>query len=125
MNCFQSALALTIILGSPAGAVNWETSGNPDVDAWYASAQRNGGGSCCGAADSYWAQLTKVQDDGVWVLVDDDREILGRIPRDKQEFFVSNEILDKRRQGNPTGHVVLFVGVADAQPLCLFMGEGI
>lgn len=117
-------MALALICG-PALAVNYEPSGDPDVDAWYASARREGGGSCCGRGDAYWGQLTKVQNDGVRILVEDDRTIPGRVMRDGQEFFVPNEMLDHQRQGNPTGHIVIFVGVQDNQPICLFMGEGI
>lgn len=119
--CVATFLALT----TSAFSANWESSGNPDIDAWYARAQREGGGSCCGKGDAYWAQLTKIQDDGVWVAVDDDRTIPGRLARDGQEFFVPNAMLDHQRQGNPTGHIVVFVGVADNLPICLFTGEGI
>lgn len=123
MTRLQSAI-IAIIFATPSFAANWEPSGNADVDRWYATAKLNSGGSCCGPADAYWGKITKVDADGVHVMIEDERDIAYRVPRNNQEVFVTNEVLDTKHQGNPTGHLVVFIRASDGEPICFFPTDG-
>ena len=127
-------LALLLALScSPVFAENWVTSGDAEIDAWYEGVQRNyyngqefdSGGRCCGKADAYYADKSE-SIDGQWIVtITDDRMVPNRVDRNGQTFAINPDIIDRLRQGNPTGHVVLFVLVNGDLPYCFFPGEGV
>jgi hypothetical protein len=77
---------------------------------------------CCGEADAYWADSFEVEGDHYVAIVTDDRELPFRpvippgtripVPNAKMKFDA----------GNPTGHGVIFIGVA-GRVLC-YVGPG-
>lgn len=125
---------------------------------WYLSARSNSRTSCCGIADAYWAdQVDKVTEQGVYVTITDRRDcqyegiapkveedgegnystvydanpcIAGRKLRDGEPWFIPNATLDQRGQGNPTGHVIIYISPSAEQNLngwgviCFFPGGG-
>ena len=116
-------------------AENWISSGDEEIDAWYVMVQRShfneaeqrwtGGGRCCGKSDAYFADKAEAID-GKWVVtITDDREVPNRIARNGQTFTVSPDIIDRLRQGNPTGHVIIFVLPNGDMPYCFFPGDGV
>ena len=116
-------------------AENWISSGDEEIDAWYAMVQRGhfneaeqrwtGGGRCCGKSDAYFADKAEAID-GKWVVtITDDREVPNRIARNGQTFTVNPDIIDRLRQGNPTGHVIIFVLPNGDMPYCFFPGDGV
>lgn len=120
-----SAILVSLVHARDRG--QWETS-DPEIRSWYQSLRQpdNPGLSCCGEADAYWADKVEVKGDKVFAIITDDRPDvpLGRrhipvgtkfeIPPHKMKFD----------RGNPTGHVVIFINVAD-QVLCFVQGNGV
>jgi hypothetical protein len=127
-------LVLAWLIATPAFAENWISSGDAEIDAWYEKAQRNPwpgaapnttGGKCCGKADAFWADKEEVIDGQHVVTITDDRVIEGRKDRNGQKFVISPEVIDRLRQGNPTGHVIIFIlNTGDSVPFCFFPGGG-
>lgn len=73
--------------------------------------------SCCGEADAYWADTVHVRDGKIFAVITDDRDDgpLMRIHEDiGTEYEVPpNKIVGKEQNlGNPTGHIVIFLGTA-------------
>lgn len=105
------------LLIRPAGARDlgqWEGS-DPQISAWYRNLKQpdNPNMSCCGDADAYYADIAETDSDGDLVaVITDERpdEPLGRphIAPGTKFKIPKNKI--KWDQGNPTGHIVLFVG---------------
>lgn len=135
MRSLEVVVAFTLLI-SPVCAENWISSGDDEIDAWYARVQRQvkegeadphwkPGGRCCGKADAYFADKTEVID-GKWIVtITDDRVIPNRINRHGETYPVDPDIVDRLRQGNPTGHVVIFVLPNGSLPYCFFPGEGV
>jgi hypothetical protein len=112
--------ALSLILLAPAHARDlgqWEDS-SPEVRQWFQSLRQPDRPDmpCCGEGDGYWCDDVHVRDGHTYCIIDDDRdnEKLHRTP-----IPVGTEILipDKKLgnyPGNPTGHNIVFMGVAYA-----------
>jgi len=79
--------------------------------------------SCCGEADSYWADSYETIDKRYFAIVTDERPdccfgrtIMGNgmtrrhIAVGTRIFIPDRKIVDATRQQNPTGHGVLFMG---------------
>ena len=65
---------------------------------------------CCGEGDAYWADKMEFLDGQLWVTITDPRMIPNRPNLNGQRLIVPAEKIDQRRQGNPTGHNIIFVG---------------
>lgn len=104
------------------------------INNWFWSAKTNDGGSCCGLGDAYWTDDTQqVTEDGIYVTVTDPRSCKGPAPEYNEEsgapqvdtekeagcirkpdlngkvLWIPKERIDRRGQGNPTGHAITFV----------------
>jgi hypothetical protein len=84
------------------------------------------GSSCCGVADAYYADAVRIDGDKVYAIITDDRIIEGRytVPIGT-EILIPRKTLDIYRQGNPTGHVIVFLLVDGTFPVCYFTGTAI
>ena len=112
-----AVLGILFLMMRPAGARDlgqWEGS-DPQISAWYQNLKQpdNPNMSCCGEADAYWADIAETDADGDLVaVITDERpdEPLGRphIAPGTKFKIPKNKI--KWDKGNPTGHIVLFVG---------------
>ena len=116
---------------------------DPAISTWYRSLmQPDTVGtlrpiSCCGEGDAYWADEANVDGDKVIATITDDREDrpLGRshVPMGTKYVIPPNKIT--RIDGNPTGHVIIFLGTVtwvdgEAKPgnravLCYVMNGGV
>lgn len=86
---------------------------DPEVRAWiqaltrpdYPGAQL----SCCGEADAYYADMGEFGDDGkVYAIITDNRG--NPLPVGTKVEIPPNKI--QNTEGNPSGHVIVFVGAA-------------
>jgi hypothetical protein len=90
---------------------------DPTISLWYKNVRQpdHPAISCCGYADAYWADEVTTGPNGetIAVITDDrDDEPLGRehIPIGTRYIVPPGKI--KWDQGNPTGHIVIFLGYA-------------
>lgn len=122
------AIVLSVALSVSAKSRDfgqWENSNNK---LWFESLRQpdNPALSCCGEADAYWADKVEVQGDKVYAIITDDRPDapLGRrhIPVGTRFEVPPHKI--KYDRGNPTGHIVIFINVAD-QVLCYVQNGGV
>lgn len=87
---------------------------DPGIASWYRNLKMPDAPaiSCCGEADSYWADSFEVSKDGLYVaIITDDRPDapMHRPHREIGErIVIPNHKLNK--DSNPTGHGILFVG---------------
>lgn len=93
-------------------AGQWEAA-DPAIREWYKGLMQPDvpTSSCCGEADSYWADEIHVRDGKTFVVITDDRDdkTLGRphVPNGTEIEVPPNKL--KWDRGNPTGHGVLFM----------------
>lgn len=114
------ALGLLFLLVHPAGARDlgqWEKE-NPYIGEWFRALKQpdNKFMSCCGEADAYWADQTETGPNGELIaVITDDRpdEPLGRRHVPVGTKFVIPPHKIKFDQGNPTGHIVIFISTSD------------
>lgn len=130
----------------------WEDVGhNAEVRAWFQSLVQpdtigrtgfgTGGTSCCGEADGYYADEVKYKYGRMYAVITDERDDkpLGRI---HEEIGTEYEVpqskivgMEQQLRGNPTGHVVIFLGgvsysqtqsrMNPRQVLCYVMNGGV
>lgn len=113
------ALILTL-LASAASARDlgqWNEA-NPYIGKWFKALKQpdNKWMSCCGEADAYWADQTETGPNGeLYAIITDDRddEPLRRhhVPIGTKILIPPHKI--KWDQGNPTGHIVIFLSSVD------------
>lgn len=132
-------MAISFALAHDLG--QWENIA-PAIRNWYAGLMQpdNPTVSCCGEGDAYWADEAHVEhlDDGtdrvIAVITDDrDDEPLHRIHENIGKRYVIPERKIKWDKGNPTGHVILFLGTVvwdHGEPqgravLCYVMSGGV
>lgn len=91
----------------------WDTT-SQQIRQWYQSLMQpdNPAVSCCGEADSYWADSYEVSKDGEYVaIITDERpdEPLQRqhVPVGTKIVIPNNKL--KYDQSNPTGHGIVFL----------------
>lgn len=91
-----------------------EAKQNAAVHEWYGNVKSNSNSSCCGDADAYWADKIEAPPgvDYFFVTITDDRVIKGRADWNGLKFMVPSAIIDRKKQGNPTGHNIFFVAPA-------------
>lgn len=91
----------------------WEAT-DPAIREWYGSLKQpdNPGISCCGESDAYWADKTIVEGGKVYAVITDTRPDapLARphIPPGTRVEIPPHKMT--WRQGNPTGHKIIFLG---------------
>ena len=78
------------------------------------------GVSCCGEGDGYWADEAHVRDGKLFAVITDERpdDELMRIHEavgTEYEVPVRKIVGMEQRVGNPTGHIVIFLGVKQWQ----------
>ena len=85
---------------------------------------RNPNASCCGEADAYYADNYRIEGSRYFAIITDDRIIEGRSKvAVGTEIEVPARTLDIYRQGNPTGHVIIFLA-GGQYPICYFPQTG-
>lgn len=105
----------------------WEAS-DPITRSWYKSLMQpdNPHMSCCGESDAYWADKVEVIDGKVFATITDTRDDkpLGRphVPPGTRLEVPPNKL--KWDRGNPTGHVVIFLGPS-LSVYCFVMNGGV
>jgi hypothetical protein len=120
------ALCITVALAPAAAAAapkkDWDLVGHSDeVKEWFRTLQRPDSNpmspqSCCGETDAYYADVTSYRDGKIIATVTDDREDdpLKRIHVNiGTEFVVPPKKIvgmEQQLRGNPTGHIVIFLG---------------
>lgn len=124
------ALIALALLSVPAHARDqgqWHAT-DADVSAWFRNLKQpdNPAISCCGEADSYYADSFFVRDGKTVAIITDTRDdsALGRPPiLPGTEIEVPDHKL-KWDAGNPTGHGVIFIG-GDGHVLCYMTPGGV
>ena len=105
----------------------WENS-DPAIGAWFKSLMQpdNPNISCCGKADAYWADVALTEKGQLVAVITDDRpdEPLGRhhVPVGTRIPIPQHKI--KWDQGNPTGHIVVFLSY-DNTVYCYVQNGGV
>ena len=105
----------------------WEAT-DPITRSWYKSLMQPDAPlmSCCGEADAYWADKVEVIDGKVFATITDTRDDkpLGRqhVPPGTRIEVPPNKM--KWDRGNPTGHVVIFLGPG-LSVYCFVMNGGV
>jgi hypothetical protein len=81
---------------------------------------------CCAFADSYYADIAETENGQLVAVITDNRpdQPLGRqhIPVGTRIVIPQNKI--KYNQGNPTGHIVLFISATTLTVLCYVQNGG-
>jgi hypothetical protein len=115
---------------------------DPQISAWFARLMQPDTFppvSCCGEADAYWADEVEIRADGeghqqIVAVITDDRDDgpLKRIHEDMGKRYVVPANKITKEDGNPTGHVVIFLGpvtwengAATRSVLCYVMNGGV
>ncbi len=108
-------LAVCVLVVSIAQARDlgqWGDS-DPAIALWFSTLKQpdNPPMSCCGESDAYWADQVEIDGDKVFAVITDDRpdEPLRRmhVPIGTRILVPPHKL--KFDQGNPTGHVVIFL----------------
>jgi len=115
-------LAVALLASGPAAARDfgqWENV-DPIIRAWFGTLMQpdDPTRSCCGDGDAYWADVVHVETDEfsgqprVVAVITDDRDDrpLARVHEDIGTRYVVPPHKIKWDKGNPTGHVVIFLG---------------
>ncbi len=105
-------------LPSLAFARNYIEDEDATINEWYKKAMQNHGrSSCCGLGDAFWCDKLEILPnvDYFFATVTDDKKIPGRPDWNGYKIKISNSLIDKRYQGNPTGHNVLFAKPNDGE----------
>jgi hypothetical protein len=112
----RQLLLCMLLLASSAYAKDqgqWERT-DPIVREWFRTLMRPDDPHfpCCGESDAYWCDDVRVRNGHTYCKITDDREDepLGRPHIDVgTEFYVPDQKI-KWDRGNPTGHVIVFLG---------------
>ncbi len=90
---------------------------DPNNDAWYAGLMQpdNPSMSCCGEADSYWADEIHFRDGKTYAVITDDRDD-AKLHRRHVDSGTEVEIPSNKLKwdrSNPTGHGIVFLSSSD------------
>jgi len=132
MRAFLAALTLCLFAGpAPVAARDlgqWSKV-DPAIGAWFAGLMQpdNPQVSCCGKADAYWADTVETGAHGETIAVITDTRPDG--PLQRPHVPVGTRIAVPRAkikwdQGNPTGHIVIFLGL-DGTVYCYVQNGGV
>ena len=115
-------LALAVLAAGPVAARDfgqWENI-DPITRMWFGTLMQpdNPMRSCCAEGDAYWADVAHVETDEhgraqrVVAEITDERDDgpLGRVHEDIGTRYVVPPNKIKWDKGNPTGHIVIFLG---------------
>jgi len=115
-------LVLAVLAAGPAAARDfgqWENI-DPITRAWFGTLMQpdNPTRSCCAEGDAYWADVVHVETDErggpqrVIAEITDERDDgpLGRVHENIGTRYVVPAHKIKWDKGNPTGHIVIFLG---------------
>ncbi len=104
------------------------TESDAEIAQWFQQLKQpdNTHLSCCGEADAYWADDVLVDGEKVYAIITDDRP---DGPLRRKHVPVGTKILVpphkyKYDQGNPTGHVVIFLS-NNRDVYCYVMNGGV
>lgn len=102
-----ASLSLSPATGKEGG--NWD-SVDPEVREWIGTLKMPDQPqiSCCGEADAYFADLGEAGPDGNYAIVTDNRG--NFLPVGTKLFIPPHKVQNK--QGNPSGHVVVFANTS-------------
>jgi len=121
------ALVAVILIGLGVYAFGrdlgqWEKM-DPEQKRWFQSLMQPDtigmgsiGVSCCGEGDAYWADEAHVRDGKLFAVITDERPD-DQLMRMHENVGAEYEVPSKKivgmeqRLGNPTGHIVIFLGV--------------
>jgi len=125
----MKAFLILVLLSSGALARDsgqW-TNSDPTIRKWYQELMQpdNPTASCCGEADSYWADEMRTHNGKNYAVVNDPRDDakLGRPHIEPgTEFEVPDHKL-KWDRSNPTGHAIIFLS-RGGYTFCFVQGGG-
>ena len=110
---WAAVFVLSICEASARDLGQWEGV-DPGQRKWFNGLKQpdNPYKSCCGLADAYWADSYEVKDDQYIAIITDERddEPLRRPHIENGRRFVVPNSKIKWDSGNPTGHVIIFIG---------------
>lgn len=97
---------------------------DPETSAWYTrQMQPDGGISCCGPADAYWADEIEVKNGQLYAIITDARADapLGRahVPVGTRVEIPAHKFNDPRKDPNPTIHGIVFMNTS-REVFCYF-----
>lgn len=128
---FGALLALGAIIWSAKSRARdlgqW-TATDPAIRSWYEHLMQPDAPEvpCCSFADGYYADTVETKDGQLVAVITDTRpdEPLGRphVPVGTRIAVPPNKI--KWDNGNPTGHIVIFLGI-DRQVFCYVQNGGV
>lgn len=127
----KKLLLIIMLLCTPAwaGNPNFWTFTDPAIRRWFPTVMQPGyehqgpeqGHSCCGEADAFVAEIVKEDPDtrDITVVIPDGKRMIADgtvvvVPRNKIQV----------NYGNPTGKVIIFLGVSIRNVYCLIPLEG-
>jgi hypothetical protein len=121
-----AGIALIIALGL-TGKARADDARNPAWAAWFQSLSRfdtdlNHSISCCGDGDAVFADAWRSADGAIMATVTDNR---GHDWAPVGKTITVPKKMEIAEQGNPTGHVVLFLRPGTLEPICLVVGGGL
>ena len=113
--------ALLLLADPPQARIVGTANEDSAIGAWYANLMQpdNPSMSCCGEGDAYWADEVHYENGEMYAVITDDRPDEFRIGPDTVVKRAHEETGTKyiippakitRKDGNPTGHVILFLG---------------
>lgn len=120
-------LFMLLSTGASARDIGQWTNSDPVIRKWYQELMQpdNPSASCCGEADSYWADEMRTHDGRNYAVIGDDRpdEPLGRrhIDNGTEIEIPTNKL--KWDRSNPTGHAIIFLSRSD-YVFCFVQGGG-
>ena len=134
LGCVSLAVLIILLLWTGFSHVNardlgqWENN-DAVTKQWYQSLMQpdNPSVSCCGEGDAYWADDVHVRDGKTYVTVTDDRDDM-KLGRQHIDIGTVIEVPNNKltyKDGNPTGHNILFVMYTSRYVLCFVQGTGI
>jgi hypothetical protein len=114
------AIALALFLSVKAGFARdlgqWQNT-DPEIKHWYQSLMQPDTFpplSCCSIADAYWADEYYVENGKLIVVVTDDRDdvplMRAHVPNGTKYIVPDKKLIGAKKEGNPTGHSVIFLG---------------
>lgn len=140
-----TGIAAAAIVAGPLGSLGayardlgqWQNN-DPQISQWFRALMQPDTFppiSCCGEADAYWADKVEIGPQGEMIaVVTDDRDDrpLMRMHENIGSRYVVPPGKITKKDGNPTGHVILFLGTAtwlggqSQRPvLCYVMNTGV
>jgi hypothetical protein len=129
---FSTLIVLLFMLREAGARPDGQFDNSPEIRKWFQNLMRPDmpASSCCGEADAYWCDDYYARDDKAYCKITDDRD---DEPRHRPHIDIGTEIeIPKAKlkwdSNNPTGHSIIFLGVAGMSfryVLCFVQSTGI